>query len=346
MGELEALVSVAPRAKRQSRLPAPPKAPSRLTGALPPLPPLMVACAEDDRGPQSTTPRLSDLAKHSGRVADRPPPPPVNLEFNGLSALMTPNPALLRPPTMAPVSIDAPVAEDEVVEDAPASSKSMPPTPAPQPEHRSSSAMTIAIAAAAAVVAYFGVRQLAEITAPPSTSSAKPIAAAATPAQPVQPSTAAAEHREPSAVVASSTPAPVALAASASARASAAPRNEKPASDHVEATPAPATAVAVAPTTPAEQAPDAKPIDQALLKAALNEAAARAVSCKQPGDPTGPATVVVTFAPSGRATRAVINGGPFAGTSTGGCIANAMRTASVTPFSGDLVNVRKTVAIE
>ena len=57
------------------------------------------------------------------------------------------------------------------------------------------------------------------------------------------------------------------------------------------------------------------------------------------------ATVVVTFAPSGRVTSANVNGPPFAGTRTGGCIASTMRRARVPAFSGDHVTVSKTVTI-
>ncbi|HVK71147.1 MAG TPA: hypothetical protein VM694_42110 [Polyangium sp.] len=78
---------------------------------------------------------------------------------------------------------------------------------------------------------------------------------------------------------------------------------------------------------------------------ALGGAAGRAAGCKAPGDPSGTARVSVTFAPSGRATKAQVNGPPFAGTPTGGCIAAAFRSASVPPFSGDPVTVSKSVTI-
>lgn len=78
---------------------------------------------------------------------------------------------------------------------------------------------------------------------------------------------------------------------------------------------------------------------------ALGAAAGRASGCKKDGDPSGVARVSVTFAPSGRATRATVNGPPFAGTQTGGCIAAAFRSASVPAFSGDPVTVSKSVTI-
>jgi hypothetical protein len=80
--------------------------------------------------------------------------------------------------------------------------------------------------------------------------------------------------------------------------------------------------------------------------AALKAAAAEASSCRKEGDPSGTATLTITFAPSGRVTSANIQGPPFAGTPTGGCIANAMRHAHVPAFSGDRVTVSKTIVIQ
>ncbi len=90
----------------------------------------------------------------------------------------------------------------------------------------------------------------------------------------------------------------------------------------------------------------APPFDANAARAALNSAAGAASGCRQEGDPTGTATVVVTFAPSGRVTSANISGPPFAGTKTGGCIAAAMRGAKVPAFSGEYVTVSKTVGIQ
>jgi hypothetical protein len=90
----------------------------------------------------------------------------------------------------------------------------------------------------------------------------------------------------------------------------------------------------------------AAPFDASAARSALASAAGAASGCRKEGDPAGAATVVVTFAPSGRVTSANISGPPFAGTKTGGCIAAAMRSARVPPFSGDHVTVSKTVAIQ
>jgi|GEM_PF-5009429 len=85
--------------------------------------------------------------------------------------------------------------------------------------------------------------------------------------------------------------------------------------------------------------------NKSAASAALNAAAGSAAGCKAPGDPSGVARVSVTFSPSGRVTRALVSGPPFAGTTTGGCVANAFKGASVPPFSGDPVTVSKSVSI-
>lgn len=48
----------------------------------------------------------------------------------------------------------------------------------------------------------------------------------------------------------------------------------------------------------------------------------------------GAARVLVTFAATGRPERATVEGSPFAGTSTGDCIASKFRRVVVEPFAG------------
>ncbi len=81
-------------------------------------------------------------------------------------------------------------------------------------------------------------------------------------------------------------------------------------------------------------------------RAALGGAAASAAGCAQPDGPRGTGTVRVTFSSSGRATQALIQGPPFAGTSTGSCIASKFRGISVPAFTGDAVSVTKSVTIQ
>jgi predicted Zn finger-like uncharacterized protein len=97
------------------------------------------------------------------------------------------------------------------------------------------------------------------------------------------------------------------------------------------------------PEAPAEPA---GPFDKAAAAAALNASAGQASACRKEGDPSGIASVVVTFAPSGRVTSANISGPPFAGTPTGGCIAAALRKTKIPAFDGERVTVSKTVVIQ
>jgi predicted Zn finger-like uncharacterized protein len=100
--------------------------------------------------------------------------------------------------------------------------------------------------------------------------------------------------------------------------------------------------------TPAREpaAEPSGPFDRSAAAVALTSSAAQASACRKEGDPSGVASVVVTFAPSGRVTSANISGPPFAGTPTGGCIAAALRKARVPAFEGDRVTVSKTVVIQ
>ncbi len=77
---------------------------------------------------------------------------------------------------------------------------------------------------------------------------------------------------------------------------------------------------------------------------AITSAGRRAAACLQPGDARGSMPVSVTFAPSGRVTTSTVDGGPFAGTTTGGCIARALRSAGVAPFDGAPVTVHSSVS--
>jgi hypothetical protein len=59
----------------------------------------------------------------------------------------------------------------------------------------------------------------------------------------------------------------------------------------------------------------------------------------------GAATVSVTFAPSGSATRAVVEDGPLRGTDAGSCIARHLRDVTIAPFDGELATVRTNVFV-
>jgi len=126
-------------------------------------------------------------------------------------------------------------------------------------------------------------------------------------------------------------------ASKSAAPAQAAPTLEKPAE---------AEKAAPAPAPKPEPAEPGAEFDRAAAVAALKAAAAQAATCRKDGDPSGTAALTITFAPSGRVTSANIQGPPFAGTPTGGCIANAMRHAHIPAFSGDRVTVNKTIVIQ
>jgi hypothetical protein len=128
----------------------------------------------------------------------------------------------------------------------------------------------------------------------------------------------------------------------------------KPAPSGESAPPAekPSPETEAAPSKPIEAhnapppAADGTEFDRAAARNALASAAAEASSCRKDGDPSGTATITITFAPSGRVTSANLQGPPFAGTATGGCIANTMRHASVPAFSGEHVTVTKTIVVQ
>lgn len=99
------------------------------------------------------------------------------------------------------------------------------------------------------------------------------------------------------------------------------------------------------PRTPAGQSPTPpanREFDRNAASTALTAAATAARGCT---GVSGSASVRVVFAPSGRVSSASLQGGPFAGTPQGGCIASSFRSASVPAFDGADVSVSKSVVI-
>jgi hypothetical protein len=88
----------------------------------------------------------------------------------------------------------------------------------------------------------------------------------------------------------------------------------------------------------------AKPFD---FSAAMNAVTATSVGPVQCGPHAIGATAVsITFAPSGEATRAVIENGPLRGTETGSCVAHELRHVRIAPFQGgDTATVRTSVLL-
>ena len=99
------------------------------------------------------------------------------------------------------------------------------------------------------------------------------------------------------------------------------------------------------PSSTAAQPEALGPFDRDAAVAALAAAAKTAERCRSEEGPFGLVRIAVTFAPNGRATTAVVEGPPFAGTPVGSCIARAFREARVSPFTGAPVTVRKSVSI-
>lgn len=239
----------------------------------------------------------------------------------------------------------------------------------PSPRASNGKWIGLALFGVAAVAGAFALGKRAGETSAPIPSTPAPTSnlptAATTAAEPQVDATNAAEESAPpaeaSAKEPSVTPPSVKVASPAPAPAKAdtkpvqrsvSPLNAQP----TESAP-PSNAAAATTSTTATSRPSAEPekqpttgtpgtFDATAAASALGAAASRASSCRQPGDPSGIARVTVTFANSGNATHALVDGPPFAGTATGGCIASTMRGATVPPFTGDRVTVKKTVVIQ
>ena len=245
------------------------------------------------------------------------------------------------------------------------------PQDAPQAQKKRGGALIwFAVAAVAAgVVAVVGLRghrvpEPAVSEAPPVTTHAELVASAVASVETTAPAAEAPSAAELASAEpnASATPTAAAAAPTSTVKSALVAKAEEPAPPKAEpavaAAPAVETAEKPAPAAPAlpkapveihNAPPAAAPgteFDRSAAVAALKGAAAQASSCRKDGDPSGTAVLTITFAPSGRVTSAAIQGPPFAGTPTGGCIANTMRHASIPAFDGDRVTVTKTVIIE
>ncbi|MEO7037416.1 MAG: hypothetical protein ABI548_25910 [Polyangiaceae bacterium] len=244
----------------------------------------------------------------------------------------------------------------------------------PTQKKRGSTLIWLAVAAVAAgVVAVVGLREHrvpepAVSEALPVTTHTEPVTSPPTPVAATAPAAAAPSAPEgvstelstsvAKAAAASAPPITTTSALVAKAEQPAQPKSEEPpvaAAPPLETAEKPTETAPLAPVAP--QAPveihNAPPpaaagteFDRPAAVAALKSAATQASSCRKNGDPSGTAVLTITFAPSGRVTSAAIQGPPFAGTPTGGCIANTMRHASIPAFDGDRVTVTKTVVIE
>jgi predicted Zn finger-like uncharacterized protein len=306
------------------------------------------------------------VLRETGKAAA--PKPPARTGTLPLVESAAPSPASLELKAPTSERSSAPRSRRNVI--APAT-KSVPP-PAPE-KQRSMLAVPLLIVVAAAAgflmwkrsqaVANVDALAHAEQTvAPPAVPT--PPAAAVTPAEPVAaaapPTVAEAPADDVTFEVAKQGAPPTRDPSAANSRPASpsAPTADKPEPSKPEsAKPEPSKPETPKPTTKEEPKPEptparepsgepAGPFDRSAAAAALTSSAAQASSCRKDGDPSGVASVVVTFAPSGRVTSANISGPPFAGTPTGGCIAAALRKSRIPPFEGDRVTVSKTVVIQ
>jgi predicted Zn finger-like uncharacterized protein len=227
-----------------------------------------------------------------------------------------------------------------------------------------------AVAVVGVAVTAFAVMK-GDKAAPTTASSASTLTSASAVAAEPLPTPSATE---PAASVAAAEPSASASAAQAAAEAptALAPGQAPPPKPEVEKKPTPMVAAAPRPAAervekvekPAEK-PTAAPappppavtqaalqgtasgeFDRAAAMSILSNVALQSQACKKSDGPTGSGKVAVTYASSGLATTAVVEGPPFAGTAVGGCVAQRFRATRVPPFNGSPFTVRKSFFIQ
>lgn len=107
-------------------------------------------------------------------------------------------------------------------------------------------------------------------------------------------------------------------------------------------TPAGTTEPPAAPVAPSK--PPA-PFDAKAARAALDDAANAAKTCRAAGDPKGTVPTTVTFGPSGNVSNVAIHSSRYAGTKTARCIAERLSQARVSEFSGFPESLKKPVTV-
>ncbi len=221
--------------------------------------------------------------------------------------------------------------------------------------------------AAAAALSLWSLRQRRPanvVSSQPSMQAPARVAAAPPPAAEARPGVEARPATPPS--VAPTEPAKVAMAvdslpiakanepkpARGSKAHAAKPPAEKPAAEApaevaapAEEAPAPLTGNAAAAQEATNQAAVQEiEFNKDVARQALEDASQRAAGCRTIDTPAGAARIAVTFAPAGNVTAAVIESGPFVGTSAGGCVAAKFRTVRVPAFTGEPVTVHKSIS--
>ncbi len=335
------------------------------TAATAPLPDAMLAYhqlpSDPDSAPISLDPdSIESLPSNAlesvvAQLPNAAPGAPANI-FRVSSAPpdAIPEPETLTKPVEPKVRPRPPMRDRSVVpQPAVESSSSHPPAPVAQPERRRGGAgrivaILLALGAIGGAMFYLG-----RETAKPIGAEGEPTATAATGAAIPEATTSQPSATAPSSAAAEPEPEPEPEETAAKTEEQPAPKKAvlpvaRPRPRSVPTpSPSPRPDPAPAPKPDEKAASDAPgPFNTTAASAALTAAAGSASSCRKEGDPSGVANVTVTFSPSGRAINANVQGPPFAGTVTGGCIASRMRSAKVPPFSGDRITVKKVVVIQ
>lgn len=105
----------------------------------------------------------------------------------------------------------------------------------------------------------------------------------------------------------------------------------------------------ISPKSVTNEAPSGKQVLPAFnakaAKAAIDGVSPRLKACKHAGDPVGPASVMVTFAPAGRVSNAAITTTGYTGTRTGNCVIARLRELRIPEFTGAAVTVKRSVTV-
>jgi hypothetical protein len=80
-------------------------------------------------------------------------------------------------------------------------------------------------------------------------------------------------------------------------------------------------------------------------KSGIDRIASRLKACRHAGEPSGPASVVLTFSPAGRVSNATVATAGYSGTRTETCIVERLREVRVPEFAGAPVTVKRSVAV-
>lgn len=308
--------------------PAAPIAPVAVTPAAKPLSP---SPADGSLRPSTVDrPVPSSQRPDSERTRER-----KNVVAPATKSVPPPGPAQRRSGLAAPVLLALAAAAGFLIWKRSATTQAPPlAEPAPAAVAAGDKAPEPAVAAPPAAVA--PAPELAPVASVAAAATADDISFTTTPSKLAAP--AVVTHDKPT-ESAPATPAAAKPTEPATPAVAAAPKPE-PAAPAIKEEPKPE------PAEPAPPAEPAGPFDRAAAAAALTAASGQASACRKDGDPSGVASVVITFAPSGRVTSANVSGPPFAGTPTGGCIAAALRKAKIPAFDGDRVTVSKTIVIQ